>query len=847
MAKQDSPKATSPLQGWQRDLLVHAGIILAFLVLVILYFKPAVIDGKVLDQHDIKQYEGMAKETRDFREATGEEALWVSTLFSGMPAFQTSVQFPNNWFTSINIFLWLGLPRPAGYVFVTFLGFFLLLRVLKVNPWLSGIGAAAFALSSYFFIILGAGHTSKANAISFMAPVLAGVLLTYQGRLWLGGALTAFTLALEINANHFQITYYLAIAIGLLGIFFLVDAIRQGTLPQFMKASVILLVAAGLGVGPNIGRIWTTAEYAEETMRGKPVLAGPDGEAKAGLDKEYALRWSFGTIESFSLMIPNIYGGPSSVSLDRNSATAQELRSRFGNSEQITQIINGFPAYWGPQPGTSPVYAGAIVCFLFILGLFLVKGPLRGWLIAVTLLFMMLSWGRNFSLLTDLFFAYFPAYNKFRAVSMMMVMVELSLPLLGFLALQRLVTRAEAGERAALVRPLLIAGGIAAGLALFWALLGPLFFEFSRPQEEGYGDLLPILQDYRQSALRSDALRAAAFILAAGGLIWLYLTERVKATLLYAGLAALVLLDMVPVNLRYLNGDNYINARRYEQGFQPSPADSYILQTAGDDPNYRVFNFTDPNGPFNDAHTSYFHKSVGGYHAAKLRRYQDLIERHLQPEINELVTTLRGQPTDSILQATLAGMQTFNMLNTRYFILDPNSQPLPNRHRLGHAWFVEEIQRVNSPDAEIAAMNTFDPARTAIVDVETEGFGPQLEGLSLAADPGAQVRLTAWQPNALTYTANSSREGVIVFSEIYYDGGKGWQAYLDGEAVPHFRANYVLRGLRVPAGTHEITFKFEPKAYQTGETLDLIFSILVLASLIGAGFLAYRQREEAGA
>ncbi|RMG69465.1 MAG: hypothetical protein D6722_10270, partial [Bacteroidetes bacterium] len=519
------------------------------------------------------------------------------------------------------------------------------------------------------------------------------------------------------------------------------------------------------------------------------------------------------------------------------------LRSRFGNSDQINQIINGFPAYWGPQPGTSPVYAGAIVCFLFILGLFLVKGPLRGWLIAVTLLFMMLSWGRNFSWLTDLFFAYFPAYNKFRAVSMIMVMVELSLPLLGFLALQRLVTQAEAGERAALVRPLLIAGGIAAGLALFWALLGPLFFEFSRPQEEGYGDLLPLLQDYRKSALRSDALRAAAFILGAGGLIWLYLTERVKAHLLYAGLAVLVLLDMVPVNLRYLNGDNYVSARRFEQGFQPTPADTYILQNAGNDPNYRVFNFTDPNGPFNDAHTSYFHKSVGGYHAAKLRRYQDLIERQLQPEINELVSTLRSQPTDSILQVTLSGLQTFNMLNTHYFILDPNSQPLPNRHALGHAWFVENLQRVNSPDEEIAAMNGFDPARTAIVDVQTDGFGPQLEGLNLVADPSAQVRLTAWQPNEIRYTANSRQEGVIVFSEIYYDGGKGWQAYVDGQPVPHFRTNYVLRGLRVPAGTHEITFRFEPRAYYTGETLDLIFSILVLASLIAAGFWTYRQRK----
>ncbi|GAB4408920.1 MAG: YfhO family protein [Bacteroidia bacterium] len=815
-------------------------------MIVAAYFSPVIFSGKVVDQHDIKQFEGMAKESRDFRAQTGEEALWVSTLFSGMPAFQTSIEFPNNWITPINKLLWLGLPRPAGYIFVTFLGFYLLLLVLRVNPWLSAVGAAAYAFSSYFFIILDAGHTSKANAISFMAPVLAGVILTYRGDWKLGGALTALAVALEVNANHLQITYYLAIAIAMLGVAYLIEAIVRKNLPSFAFASGILLLAAVVGTGPNIGRLWTTSEYAAETMRGKAVLKNADGQAQAGLDIEYALRWSYGVSESLTLLVPNLYGGASAVNLGKNSTTAKEVRKRFGNSAQVNQLIENWPSYWGSQPGTSgPVYVGALVCFLFVLGLMVVRGPMQWWLIAATLLFLVLSWGRNFMVLTELFFSYFPGYNKFRAVSMMLVIVELTMPLLGILGLQQLLDQAaQVKDTRGLQRKVIIAAGISGGLALLIALLGFAGFMSFEGEEDAqrFGDLLPLVLDYRASALTGDALRSVFFIAVGAGLIWLYLNRSLRqSALLYAGLGLVVLADMIPVALRYLNDDSYVSAKRYASAFEPTQADNFILQDK--DPNYRVFNFAAREGSFNDARTSYYHKSVGGYHAAKLRRYQDLIDRHLQREMQIFITTLRTQPTDSSVRATLSGLHVFNMLNTRYFILDESRAPIQNLFAMGNAWFVQGVQQVNSPDEEIAAMNTFDPKRTAIVDVAIEGgaFGKQLEGLAPGSDSTARIALTDWKPNQITYQTQISREGIAVFSEIYYNDGKGWQAYIDDQPVPHFRANYVLRGLRVPAGTHTVRFSFEPRSYFVGEQIDLVFSILLMLVIAAAAYFEVRR------
>lgn len=847
MAKKPNSAPKAGLKGWQRQLVIHLGILAAAYLIVAIFFAPVTFDDQVPDQHDVIEYKGMAKETIDFREETGEEALWVSTLFSGMPAFQTSVKNYGNWFREINMLLWFGLPRPANYIFMMFAGFFFLLRVMKVNPWLSGAGAAAFAFSSYFFIILDVGHTSKANAIAYMAPLVASILLAYQGRLWLGTVLTAIFTALEMVASHYQITYYLVLIVALLGVFKLVEALRQDWLPTFLKASALLLLAGLMGVGPNLARLWTTMEYAEETMRGKTELKSSGQANEDGLDIEYAYRWSYGVGESMTLLVPNYYGGASQVEVDRQSDTYKEVRRAFGSSPQVANILKNFPAYWGDQPGTSgPVYVGAIVVFLFVLGLLVIQGPVKWWLLAATILGLMLSWGKNLAWFNELMFYYFPAYNKFRAPSMTLVIVEFTMPLLGFLGLQRLFdTERKGEEQKTMQRMLLIAGGVTGGLALLLAVLGPSLLSFTGPADARMGQLADFLVEYRQSIFRADAFRSFAIIAAATALLWFWLRNNIKsATPSLVGIAALVLIDLMPVAARYLNEDSFVSERAFQSLYEPSPADRFILQDT--DPNYRVLNLA--TSTFNDAMTSYHHKSIGGYHAAKLQRYQDMIERHIQPEMQQLIGTLQNQEglTDSLVQSTLARLDVINMLNTRYIIINPQGRPLTNNFAEGNAWFATELQRVNSPDEEIAALNQVDPGQTAVVDVSYEEgrFGQQLEGLSLNQDPKASVVLTDWQPNYLTYQTNSSSEGVVAFSEVYYNDTKGWQAYLDGEPVPHFRTNYILRGLRVPAGSHVIEFKFEPRSYELGNQISLIFSILLVLALLGVGtmeFLRYRK------
>ncbi|MDX1906796.1 MAG: hypothetical protein SF053_07150 [Bacteroidia bacterium] len=845
MASKPSAPSSARRPAWLTPVLTHAGIILAFFVFTLIYFSPVVFDGKVLNQSDIIQFEGMAKESRDFRSQTGEEALWVSRLFSGMPAYQAGTLYPGNLVNSLNKALWLGTPRPVGYVFLTFLGFYILLQVMGVNPWISGIGAAAYALSSYFFIILEAGHTSKANTISFMAPVVAGILLTYRGKWLLGGALTALAVSLQLNANHPQITYYLLIMLLIMGVVMLTDAVIHKKIASFLKETGILVLAAVLGLGPNISRLWTLNEYSEESLRGKSELTADEDQPASGLDKEYALRWSYGIAESLTLLVPDAFGGSSQVRVDKSNPVYKDIQQQFGKSEQVQNLLNNFPGYWGDQPFTSgPVYAGAIVCFLFVLGCIIVKGPVRLWALVATGLFLILSWGRNFPLPTDLFFAYMPLYNKFRAVAMMLVIVEFTMPLLGFLALHQLF-KASAEERLRLLRPTLVAAGITGGIALLLAVGGSALFSFEgAPEtEEQLGQLADFVHEYRAGALQADAFRSFAFIALAAALLVLYLRNSLQAVWVYAGLALLVFVDMVPVNLRYLNKDSYITKRQFEQSFRLTEADKFILKDT--DPNYRVLNLT--RAPFDDALTSYYHKSIGGYHAAKLRRYQDLISRYIQPEMGRLLEVLRAQPTDSSIRATMDRLPVINMLNTRYIIINPQGMPIQNMAAMGNAWFVREVKTVTSADEEIAAIGQVNLRQTAVVDISSEDgmFGPQVQGLSLVRDSTARISLTAFTPNVLTYQSVSTTEGVAVFSEIYYNSGKGWQAYLDGQKVPHFRTDYVLRGMKIPAGTHEIVFKMEPASFYQGETLSLIFSILLLLLVAGAAFLAYRQQAQA--
>lgn len=794
-----------------KQWLPYPAAIIIFLVISLVYMSP-VLSGKKIKQGDISQWKGMSKEIRDFRQETGEEPLWTNSMFGGMPAYQISVKYTNNLIKDVDRILRLGLPRPADYVFLTMLGFFILLLAFRVNPWLSIVGAIAFAFSSYFFIILEAGHNSKAHAIAYMAPVIAGVYLTYRGKFILGSALTLLFVALEVSTNHLQITYYLIIILLALGIAELIHHIRHNEFPKFLKATGLLLVAGLLAVGPNITNILLTNEYSPYTIRGESELTENQDNKTSGLDKDYATQWSYGIQETVSLMIPNVKGGGTGM-------IGNKVDDLSGVDRQWRQAIQQQNAYWGNQPFTSgPVYVGAVIFFLFILGLFIVRNHLKWALLAVTILSVMLAWGHNMMWFTDFFLEYIPGYNKFRTVSMTLVIAELAIPTLAMMTLYQLYHDREKLKRKQ--KQFFIALGLTAGLALIFYITPTTFFDFFSSQEvrafdqqqtnqPQYADQIAVfteqLKQVRIDIFRADTLRSIFFILIAGGLLFLYSRKMLKSGGLIAAVGFLVLIDMWPVNKRYLNDDHFVSKSRVERPFQASGADKQIMADA--DPNFRVYNIA--VNTFNDASTSHFHKSIGGYHGAKLRRYQELIDYHIKEN----------------------NMAVLNMLNTKYFIVQgENGRPQAQRNpdALGNAWFVENYQMVEDADEEIAALSSFNPEQTAIVDKQ---FSDALQGFSSPENPSGSIELVDYQPNQLRYESQSPQKQLAVFSEIYYP--KGWKAYIDGAPAEHFRVNYVLRAMVIPKGDHTIEFKFEPNSYYTGETIALITSILVILIVLG--------------
>ncbi len=785
-----------------KKLSPHLIVILLFVGISFVYFSP-VLEGKMLDMPDITHHKGMSKEVVDFREATGDEALWTNSMFSGMPAYQISTRSNGNLIQYVSKALSLGIPRPANLLFLYLLGFYLLLLSLKVDYSLSAVGAIAFAFSSYFFIIIMAGHMTKALAIAYLPMVVAAVLYTYRGRMLLGGVLTALTVALELYANHLQITYYLVLILLLIGVVQFIKDLKANNLPDFAKRSGMLVLAALLASGTAMTRLATTMEYGAESTRGKSELTTNLDNKTSGLDKDYATSWSYGIAESFTLLIPNFYGGASQGALTTDSETYQELRKKTSNAKQL---IKQLPLYWGNQPFTSgPTYAGSIVIFLFILGLLFVKSEMRVWILLATILSIMLAWGKHFMPLTDLFLDYFPGYNKFRAVSMILVIAEFTIPLLGFVALNKfLISDKSQNERK---KPLQIAFYIVGGLSLLFALIPSLFFDFVGAQDASLaksGWPIDALQADRAGLLSADAWRSFLFIYLTFGVIWMFLKNKLSSKYVILIVGVLIMADMWTVNKRYLNDDNFARKRKVEVPYQATQADQQILRDK--DPNFRVFNQS--VSTFNDASTSYFHKSIGGYHGAKLKRYQELIENHLAK----------------------GNMAVLNMLNAKYFIT-PKGQAQQNPATMGNAWFVNEINIVANADAEIAALNGFIPAITAIVDAR---FSEQMmEGLD---NTSASIVLTEYKPNYLKYNSSSTNDGIAIFSEIYYN--KGWNAYVDNKLTPHFRANYVLRGMQVPAGNHTVEFKFEPNSYSTGETVAYASSIILLLLL---GFVSYKE------
>tara|TARA_B100001142_G_scaffold128019_1_gene129907 strand:- start:356 stop:2749 length:2394 start_codon:yes stop_codon:yes gene_type:complete len=782
----------------------HIVVLLLFVGISVIYFNP-ILEGKRLNTHDVKTWQGMSKEIHDFRDTTKEEPLWTNSMFSGMPAYQISVNYNSNLIQYIDRGLMLGLPQPINYLFLYLLGFYILLLSLKIDYRLSAIGAIAFAFSSYFFIIIQAGHMAKAHAIGYLPMIVAAVLYTYRGKILLGGVLTALTVALQLHCNHLQITYYLVLILLILGVVKFIESLRNNNIIDFARRSTILVFAALLASGTSLSRLWTTMEYGKESIRGKSELTTNMDNKTSGLDKDYATQWSYGISESFTLLIPNFHGGASQGSLTTDSETYQAIK-RAPNAKSI---IKRLPLYWGDQPLVNgPTYAGAIVIFLFFLGLFFVKSEMRVWILLATILSIMLAWGKNFMPLTEFFLEYVPGYNKFRAVSMTLVIAEFTVPLLGFFALNKFLNSnfSEAEKK----KPLQLAFYIVGGLTLVFALIPSLFFDFVGGNDailEKNGWPIDALQSDRAGLLSADSWRSFIFIALTFGTLWLFIKNQLRSIYVIMIVGVLVLADMWTINKRYLNDENFIRKSKAEVPYQATAADVQILRDT--DPNFRVFNQS--VSTFNDASTSYFHKSIGGYHGAKLKRYQELIENHI----------------------STGNMNVLNMLNAKYFI-SPKGQVQQNPNAMGNAWFVDTINIVKDADSEIAALNNFNPNTTAVVD---KRFSEQI--IDSLSKISASIFLTDYKPNYLKYTSSSTHDGIAVFSEIYYD--KGWNAYIDGQLMPHFRANYVLRGMQIPSGNHVIEFKFEPLTYKTGEAISLSSSILLLLLLAFVSFKEIRD------
>lgn len=810
-----------------KGTIPYIAAIVIFIIISLVYLSP-LLEGKKLKQDDIIRHKGMSKEVVDFREKTGEEALWTNSMFSGMPAYQISVKYKGNLVQYVDQIFKLGLPHPASLVFLYMIGFFILLIILKVDPWLSIVGAIAFGFSSYFFIIIEAGHNSKAHAIGYMAPVLAGVILTYRGKYLAGGLLTLLFLALEIKAGHPQISYYLMLLLIVFGIAQLIEAIKTKNYLPFVKSTAVVIIAGLIAVLTNITSLWATYEYGKYTIRGKSELTTEQENRTSGLDKDYATQWSYGIGETWSLLVPNINGGASRpIGLNENALDKV--------NPQFKEYVANTSQYFGNQPFTSgPVYAGAIIIFLFIYGLFIIRGPMKWWLLVGTILSIMLAWGKNFMPLTDFFLEYFPGYNKFRAVSMTLVIAELTIPILAFITLNKVLTDQSYFKRKLNffnypVNPFYLSLIITAGISLLFALIPDVFFGFLSNQEIAsiaqqkssspeYASQITEFYDNveiaRRSILKADALRSLVFIILAAAAIWAFGKSKLNKNYTILIIGVLILIDMWTVNKRYLNNENFVSKSKIERPYPKSAIDDFILKDI--DPNFRVLNLT--VDPFADASTSYFHKSIGGYHGAKLRRYQELYDHQIKGKFN---------------------MNVLNMLNTKYIIqADENKRPsaFPNMGYLGNAWFAEEIKFVKNADEEIAAMDNFDPEKTVIID---ERFSSYIDGFTSVFDSVAQIQLIDYKPNHLQYQSNTEKDQLTVFSEIYYD--KGWNAYVDDALVPHFRVNYVLRAMIVPAGEHKIDFKFEPKVYAVGEKISFASSLLLILLVLGYGFYEMRN------
>jgi len=800
-----------------KAILPHLLVLVGFIIISLAYFSP-VLQGKEIFQNDIAQYIGMSKQQKDFKAETGEETYWTDAAFGGMPTYQLGAHYPHNFIKDLDLALRF-LPRPADYLFLYFIGFYILLLVLKLDYKLAFVGALAFGFSTYFIIILGVGHNAKAHAIAYMPMVLAGILLCFRSKYIGGFLLLAFAMALEIGANHFQMTYYLLILVVILGIAYLIDAFRKKQLPQYFKAIGVMVIAVVLAIGANATNLMATQEYTEFSTRGDNGLTiGPDGNQKpaSGLDFNYITEYSYGIAETFNLFIPRFMGGSSSEKLNEKSEMYQQLLKMGASPVQAKDFAESAPTYWGSQPFVgAPAYIGATIIFLFVFALFLIKGRFKWWIVGGTVLALMLSWGKNFEFLTQFFIDAVPLYNKFRAVSSIQVIVELCVPILAVFGLYRLFNDFEKTEEKehALKWATIITGG----LALIFLLFKSMLFSFSGGSDSVYvqqmgAEFVRALKEDRKSIFTSDTIRSLIFVLLSAGFIWAYLKNKASKNLVILGFAILILADLVIVDRRYVNNEDFVASRVVNEPFQKRQADVQILQ---DDSRYRVFDVSE--SPFNSARTSYFHNSIGGYHAAKPARMQDLYDFYISKN----------------------NMKILNMLNVKYFIVPGEKQPMAqeNPGAFGNAWFVNNIQWVEDSNQEILALADTDLANTAVINSKFK----DIVGSNVAKDSTGSIELTKNQPNELVYKFSASTDQLVIFSEMYY--AHGWKSFIDGKEVQNFRVDYILRGLNIPSGEHTITFKFEPQVIKTGSNIAFASSILLFLLLLGGLYYGFKNRK----
>ena len=831
-----------------KKLLPDLIAILAFVLLSFAYFFPADIENRILFQHDTAAGAGAGQEVKEYYEQTGERSRWTNSLFGGMPMYQIAPSYDSTkslqW---VQKAYQLFLPDYVCLTFMLMLGFYILLRVFGIPVWLAGLGGIMWAFSSYFFILISAGHIWKFITLAYVPPTIAGIVLAYRGKLLWGGILTALFVALQITSNHVQMSYYFFFVILFFVGAYFEKAWRTKTLPQFFKASAVLIVAALVGIAANVSNLYHTYAYSKETMRGKSELVQTGDAAKqtsSGLDRDYITQWSYGIDETLTLLVPNFKGGAS-------AALSQSETAMSKANPMYSSLYGSLTQYFGTQPMTSgPVYVGAFVLFLFVLGCFIVKGPLKWALIGATFFSIVLSWGKNFMPLTDFFIDYVPLYNKFRAVSSILVIAEFTIPLLAIFALKRLLEEPEIlkQEKKPLGISLLLTAGVALLLAVAPGSIGSGYVPAQEAQmlqnavnqqmipANELSDILANLGEMRAELVSSDALRSFIIIGIGCSLLWLYASGKLRSSLTIAGITILCLADMWGVNKRYLNDAQFVPHSIRTETFTKTNTDELILQDTSLD--YRVLNFA--TSTFDDNNTSYWHKSVGGYHPAKLRRYQEMIEHHISPEMQaayKAIATAGGE-MDSV---DANKFRVLNMLNTKYFIFPAGQQrqtvPILNPHAYGNAWFVNKVQYVNNANEEIDALDSIIPTETAVVDAR---FKDVLKGTTESyKDSLSSIRLTSYAPNRLTYETNNAQDGIAVFSEIYYPDG--WHVTIDGQPAELARADYILRTMYVPAGQHTIEMRFDPTSLHVTEGIAYGALALLVIGIIVAVLIAKRK------